>query len=70
MVVLYHFCPGGEEGRTGWSASDPSRQRVSGPAINAGSLSKQKNPVANESAVGRDAMVSPFWFDNNYTCSG
>ncbi|KAJ8645041.1 hypothetical protein MRB53_006789 [Persea americana] len=53
---------GGEEGRTGWSANDPSRQRVSGPAINAGSLSKQKNPVANESAVGRDAMLSSSTF--------
>lgn len=46
---------------TGWSGSDPSRRRVSGSAINAGSLLKQKNPVANESGVARDAMVSPFW---------
>ncbi|XP_020251202.1 casein kinase 1-like protein 2 isoform X1 [Asparagus officinalis] len=50
---------GGEEGRTsGWSGADPSRRRVSAPAINAGSLSKQKSPVGNDSSVARDAMLS------------
>ncbi|KAJ8643393.1 hypothetical protein MRB53_005141 [Persea americana] len=54
---------GGEEGRTnGWSAGDPSRRRVSGPAINAGSLLKQKNPATNDSAVPRDAMLSSSTF--------
>ncbi|XP_077254196.1 casein kinase 1-like protein 2 [Tasmannia lanceolata] len=50
---------GGEEGRlTGWSSMDPSRRRVSGLAINAGSLSKQKSPVGNESTVSKDVMLS------------
>ncbi|XP_020264136.1 casein kinase 1-like protein 2 isoform X2 [Asparagus officinalis] len=41
--------PGVEEGRTsGWS-TDPSRRRASGPAVNAGSLLKQKTPVTNDS---------------------
>ncbi|RWR78076.1 casein kinase 1-like protein 2 [Cinnamomum micranthum f. kanehirae] len=48
---------GGEEGR-GWSSNDPSRRRISGPAVNAGSLSKQKNPIANEASVSKDAMLS------------
>lgn len=48
---------GGEEGRhPGWSLSDPSRRRISAPGINAGSLSKQKSPVANDSA--KEAMLS------------
>ncbi|XP_010262044.1 PREDICTED: casein kinase 1-like protein 2 [Nelumbo nucifera] len=49
---------GGEEGRpAGWSTMDPSRRRVPGPAINAGTLSKQKGPVANDSSVTKDAML-------------
>lgn len=49
----------GEEGRqTGWSSNDPSRRRISGQAVNVGSLSRQKNPVANEAPVSKDAMVS------------
>lgn len=52
---------GGEEGRTsGWSGTDPSRRRVSAPAINAASLPKQKSPVGNDSSGPKDAMVS--WF--------
>ncbi|KAF8388794.1 hypothetical protein HHK36_025474 [Tetracentron sinense] len=55
---------GGEEGRpAGWLSSvDPSRRRVSGPAINAGSLSKQKSPVANDSTVNKDAILSSSTF--------
>ncbi|KAK1266154.1 Casein kinase I isoform delta-like [Acorus gramineus] len=50
----------GDEGRVaGWSSVDPSRRRVSGPAaVNAGSLSKQKNPVANDSVATKEAMFS------------
>ena len=58
---------GGEEGRTGgWSAMDPSHRRISAPAVSAGSLSKQKNPVGNESAVSKDAVVSQLCFCSSY----
>ncbi|XP_015890690.1 casein kinase 1-like protein 2 [Ziziphus jujuba] len=50
---------GGEEGRpTGWSPADPSRRRNSGPIVNAGVLSKQKSPVANEASVSKDVLLS------------
>ncbi|RZC52925.1 hypothetical protein C5167_021356 [Papaver somniferum] len=52
---------GGEEGRQpGWSstAAHDARRRVSAQGINAGSLSKQKSPVANDSAVTKDPMLS------------
>ncbi|XP_077216450.1 casein kinase 1-like protein 2 [Tasmannia lanceolata] len=53
----------GEEGRpTGWSSMDPSRRRVSGLAVNAGSLLRQKNPVANDSTVSKDVMLSSSTF--------
>lgn len=59
-LLSFFFYAGGEEGRqTGWSANDP-RRRVSGPILSAGSLSKQKNPVASEMSVSKDAMVSCF----------
>ncbi|KAK6151966.1 hypothetical protein DH2020_014601 [Rehmannia glutinosa] len=48
--------PGEEEGRqVGTSSADPSRRRTSGQLINAGSLSRQKSPAANDSA-SKDAM--------------
>lgn len=48
---------GGEEGRhPGWSSADASRRRISAPGINAGSVSKQKSPVPNDSA--KEAMLS------------
>ncbi|XP_020264137.1 casein kinase 1-like protein 2 isoform X3 [Asparagus officinalis] len=51
--------PGVEEGRTsGWS-TDPSRRRASGPAVNAGSLLKQKTPVTNDS---KEAVLSSSTF--------
>ncbi|KAJ6803041.1 casein kinase 1-like protein 2 isoform X1 [Iris pallida] len=54
---------GGEEGRTGgWSATDPSRRRVSASAINLGSLSKQKNPAGNDSTSNKEAMLSSSTF--------
>ncbi|KAH7651295.1 Non-specific serine/threonine protein kinase protein [Dioscorea alata] len=50
---------GAEEGRVGgWSTRDPSRRRVSAPAINTVGLSKEKNPVGNDSAVSREAILS------------
>ncbi|KAJ7955911.1 putative Casein kinase [Quillaja saponaria] len=49
---------GGEEGRpSGLVTLDTSRRR-SGPIFNSGSLSKQKNPVTNDSAFSKDVTVS------------
>ncbi|KAJ6794626.1 casein kinase 1-like protein 2 isoform X1 [Iris pallida] len=54
---------GVEEGRTsGWSATDPSRRRVSAPAINVSSLSKQKNLAGNDSTSNKEAMLSSSTF--------
>ncbi|GMY34627.1 casein kinase 1-like protein 2 [Fagus crenata] len=51
--------PGGEEGRlTGWSLADPSRRRNSGPVVNAGSLSKQKSPAANDPIAAKEPVLS------------
>lgn len=59
FFIIENFILGGEEGRTGGlSAADPSRRRVSGPAVSGGSLSKQKSLVANDSASKKEAMVS------------
>ncbi|PSS01990.1 Casein kinase 1-like protein [Actinidia chinensis var. chinensis] len=53
---------GEEEGRLpGLSSVDPSRRRVSGQAISAGNLSKQKSPVANDS-TSKEAMLSSSTF--------
>lgn len=61
--LSYDNVPGGEEGRTsGWSAMDPSRRRITAPAINASSLSKQKNSEGNEPGVTKETMVSCFSF--------
>ncbi|GER37123.1 casein kinase I [Striga asiatica] len=51
--------PSGEEEwrLVGTSSADPSRRRGSGQLINAGSLSRQKSPAANDSA-SKDAMLS------------
>ncbi|XP_031488047.1 casein kinase 1-like protein 2 [Nymphaea colorata] len=50
---------GGEEGRTaGWSGLDPSRRRVSGLAVNSGSLLKQKNPVSSDAVVTKDMLAT------------
>ncbi|KAG2617023.1 hypothetical protein PVAP13_3NG178053 [Panicum virgatum] len=50
---------GTEEGRrSGWSDMDATRRQVPPPAINAGSLAKQKSPVRNEQSTSKDAVVS------------
>ncbi|XP_073043974.1 casein kinase 1-like protein 2 [Primulina eburnea] len=55
--------PGGEEeGRQGGTSSaDPSRRRSSGQVVNAGSFSRHKSPVANDS-TSKDAMQSSSTF--------
>ncbi|KAL0333758.1 UNVERIFIED_CONTAM: Casein kinase-like protein 2 [Sesamum angustifolium] len=53
--------PGEEEGRQAGTSADPSRRRSSGQLINAGSLSRQKSPAANDSA-SKDAMLSSSTF--------
>lgn len=50
---------GAEEGRTGsWLATDPSRHGRASLAVNIGSLSKQKAPMANDPPANKDAVVS------------
>ncbi|KAJ6853808.1 casein kinase 1-like protein 2 isoform X1 [Iris pallida] len=61
---------GGEEGRTsGWLAADPSRRRVSTPAVSAGSLSKQKTPVTTDASITKEAMLSSSTFLGRYSSS-
>ncbi|XP_020587671.1 casein kinase I-like [Phalaenopsis equestris] len=49
----------GEEGRTsGWSATDPSRRRLSVPAVSAGSLTKQKNSGVNDLPASKDVLTN------------
>ncbi|KAK6944809.1 Protein kinase domain [Dillenia turbinata] len=50
---------GGEDGRlTGLASMDSSRRRIAGPAIAAGSFSKQKNPMANDLSGTKAPMQS------------
>lgn len=50
---------GGEDGKpSGWGSVDPSRRRVSGPIVTSGNLAKQKSPIAPESALTKDALLS------------
>ncbi|XP_022723279.1 casein kinase 1-like protein 2 isoform X2 [Durio zibethinus] len=48
---------GGEGRPSGWSSTDPSRRRHSGPIVNSGSLAKQNNPVANDPPFAKEPMV-------------
>ncbi|MED6134178.1 Casein kinase 1-like protein 2 [Stylosanthes scabra] len=49
---------GGEDGRRiGWSSSDPTRRRHSGPIANDGILSRQKAQLINDSTGSKDAML-------------
>jgi casein kinase 1 len=54
---------GTEEGRrSGWSDMDATRRQVPPPAINAGSLAKQKSPVRHEQSTSKDAVFSSSTF--------
>ncbi|CAI8607983.1 unnamed protein product [Vicia faba] len=50
--------PGGKDGRhIGWSSTDPTRRRNSGPIAIDGILSREKAPVTNDLTGSKDAMV-------------
>ncbi|XP_015639233.1 casein kinase 1-like protein 2 isoform X3 [Oryza sativa Japonica Group] len=52
-----------EEGRrSGWSDMDAMRRQVPPPAINAGSLAKQKSPIGHEQSTSKDAVFSSSTF--------
>lgn len=58
LLILKIIVEGGEDGKqSGWSPADPSRKRHSGPIITSGTLSKQKNPVTNDSTISKEALV-------------
>ncbi|XP_058750355.1 casein kinase 1-like protein 2 [Vicia villosa] len=49
---------GGKDGRhLGWSSTDPTRRRNSGPIAIDGILSREKAPVTNELTGSKDAML-------------
>lgn len=56
--LMSNLIAGEEVRQAGVSPIDPSNRRSSGQGINAGSLSKQKSPVGNDSTMSKDAMVS------------
>ncbi|WCJ39485.1 casein kinase 1 [Euphorbia peplus] len=49
---------GGEEGRLGWTSTDPSRRRNSGQISSSANFSKQKAPVANDIPLSKDSALS------------
>ncbi|GAU33939.1 hypothetical protein TSUD_357390 [Trifolium subterraneum] len=50
---------GGKDVRhTGWTSSDPTRRRTSGPIANDGILSREKAPLTNDLTGSKDAMLS------------
>lgn len=54
MIHTINLLAGTEEGRPTLSSANPSRIRSTGMPFNAGSLSKQKNPVANEPNMSKE----------------
>ncbi|GMN53082.1 hypothetical protein TIFTF001_022225 [Ficus carica] len=49
---------GEEEGRPAGLSSMDSRRRISGPILSSANFSKQKSPVAQESAFSKEALLS------------
>ena len=61
VVSFSNILTGEEEGRpAGLSSMDSSRRRISGPILNSGPFSKQKSPVAHDSAFSKEALVCIF----------
>lgn len=56
-VVSLDIPTGEEEGRLAGLSSMDSRRRISGPILSSANFSKQKSPVAQESAVSKEALV-------------
>uniref|UniRef100_A0ACD5YQF5 Uncharacterized protein n=1 Tax=Avena sativa TaxID=4498 RepID=A0ACD5YQF5_AVESA len=57
--VNTHLGIAAEEGRrSGWSDMDAMRRQVPPPAINAGSLAKQKSPIRHDQSTSKDAIYS------------
>ncbi|KAL4333169.1 hypothetical protein GQ457_07G031160 [Hibiscus cannabinus] len=51
--------PGGKEVRpSGWSSTDPTRRRHSGPIENSGTVAKQKTPIANDRPAAKDPTLA------------
>ncbi|KAL5203151.1 hypothetical protein ABZP36_014103 [Zizania latifolia] len=51
-----------EARRSGWSDMDAMRRQVPPPAINAGSLAKQKSPISHDQSTSKDAVFSSSTF--------
>ncbi|KAJ8773966.1 hypothetical protein K2173_009397 [Erythroxylum novogranatense] len=60
---------GGEEGKAGWSSTDLTRRRNSGPITGPGNLSKQNNPTTNDLPLSKDGTLSSSNFLQSSACT-
>lgn len=67
LTILFCFIIGRDETKLphGWSAGDTAHRRHSGPIATSRDLSRQKNPVANDSTMSKEAMVRIFIYAVN-----